>query len=190
MSDLVPVEEEELVSTQMELELAARWDRVNDIVTLYLKGEPIPKIAKKLKLKIAEVQDFINEWKADIRHNQPIQVKARDSVHNADQHFTALIREFYDVVEDAKDTGNLSARNTALKSIAELEAKRVEMLQKTGLLDIEAMGEAVIENEKKMKILVDLLRGRVEECRSCGPIIERELSRLSQKYDTVQGEQV
>jgi len=160
-----------------ELEKAAHWEGLDKVIQLYLEGNTPPMIAKRLGLRVKDVDKYVEEWRFYVRNNSSIQDRARDSIHNADAHFDKIIRELWQLIEDADD--NLSAKNTALKTIADTEVKRTQMLEKAGLTDNEAMADLIVENEKKVELVVNLLKTLAADCEHCRPLIINGLSKMS-----------
>jgi hypothetical protein len=64
----------------------------------------------------------------------------------ADQHYAMLIKEAWKTVEDADQAGQLSVKSGALKLIADIEGKRIGMLQEVGLLDNAELATQVAED--------------------------------------------
>jgi len=88
-----------------------------------------------------------------------------------------LIRKTYEVIDSADSSANLTAKTTAIKLIADIESKRLEMLQKAGLLDNKEIAEQIIEMERKHDILIKILK----DIASSHPEIREEImKRLSE----------
>lgn len=168
-----------------ELESAERWTTLDNIVGLYLEGNNAQAIARQLRMKVKDVESYITEWRYYVRNNQSIQDRARDSIHSADAHFNKIVKELWSLIDEADQTGNLAAKNIALKTLADTEVKRTSMLDKAGLADSDSMAELMMENEKKVDKIVVLLRRLTSECDHCRPIILEELSKMSDKAEPV-----
>lgn len=174
-----------LRSVSKELAKAELFERMDEIASLYLKGENVPSIAKKLKLRVSDVESNLQEWRGYIRGNQSIQNKATESLYKVDAHLNEIVKEFWSVIEEAGETGQLSIKNVALKGAADTELKRVEMLAKAGLSDNDSMAELILENEQKIKQVVELLKELSSECAHCRNKIINELHRFSDKAEPV-----
>ena len=162
-----------------DLVIGEHWDVLDKVAKLYIKGSSVPTIAKQLRLRVKDVETYLNEFRYYVRHNEDIQDRARTSVHVADSHYSTIIEELWSVVEEAGMSGNLSAKNVALKNAADVEQKRVVMLAAAGAGDQNALAELMIENEKKIALVTELLRDLAKECPRCKPIIMSKLSKLS-----------
>lgn len=163
-----------------EVELADRWERINQVVAEFLRGNTNPtNIASSTGLKRAEVIDYLNEWRTVIHSDRQIQMRAREALSGADQHYSMLIKEAWAVVEEADRTGQLPQKTAALKLIADIQQKQMDMLQKAGVLDNNEMAEKIIETEEKQQVVVDIIRDVVSQCTKCKPLVFSRLSSVS-----------
>jgi hypothetical protein len=110
-------------------------------------------------------------------NNQAIHARAKEALAGADQHFSGLIKKAYEVIDVADQNANLTSKTQAIKLIADIESKRLEMLQKAGLLDNKEIAEQIVEMERKHDILIKILK----DIASSHPEIRQEImERLSQ----------
>jgi hypothetical protein len=120
---------------------------------------------------------LLNDWRSMVSNNQAIHARAKEALAGADQHYSSLIRKTYEVIDSADSSANLTAKTTAIKLIADIESKRLEMLQKAGLLDNKEIAEQIIEMERKHDILIKILK----DIASSHPEIREEImKRLSE----------
>ena len=142
----------------MSDELVKHLDLVNQVATEYLKGLDSAEISKQLDLPRPKVMALLNDWRAMISNNQAIHMRAKEALAGADHHYSSLIKKAYEVIDSADQTANLTAKTTSIKLIADIESKRLEMLQKAGLLDNKEIAEQIIEMERKHDILIKILK--------------------------------
>lgn len=142
----------------MSDDLVKHLDLVNQVATEYLKGLDATEISKQLDMPRQKVVSLITDWRSMISNNQAINMRAKEALAGADQHYSSLIKRAYEVIDAADQTANLSAKTTSIKLIADIESKRLEMLQKAGLLDNKEIAEEIIEMERKHDILIGLLK--------------------------------
>ena len=116
-----------------EIELVRHLDEVNKVVEEYLKGNDPTKISKNLALPRTRVVAHLNEWKTMASANDAIRARAKDALVAADAHYTRLIQQAYEVIDDASTTANLNAKTAAIKLVMDIEGRRIDMLQKAGL---------------------------------------------------------
>jgi hypothetical protein len=90
-----------------------------------------------------------------------------------------LIKEAWKTVEDADQAGQLNVKATALKLIADIEGKRIGMLQEVGLLDNAELAIQIAETEKKQEILVKILKEVTASCPKCKMDVAKRLSQIT-----------
>jgi hypothetical protein len=168
-----------------ELMPTERMERMNEIVTAHLKGENPTEIAKSFGYKRAEVVGYIDEWKQYAQNNKAIQARAQEAVAGMDNHFAIIIKELWESVSQADINDDYKAKASILKGIADVEGKRVDLLQKAGLLDNSSMGEEVLEMERKQKILIQILREVTSDCPHCKVEVARRLSEVTGRVEAI-----
>ena len=158
-------------------DLVKHLDLVNQVASEYLNGFDASQISNALDIPRPRVMALLNDWRSLVSNNQAIHARAKEALAGADQHYSSLIRKTYEVIDAADSTANLTAKTTAIKLIADIESKRLEMLQKAGLLDNKEIAEQIIEMERKHDILIKILK----DIASSHPEIREEIvKRLSE----------
>ena len=168
-----------------ELEIANNFDRMNKVVSEMLKGNTPSAIAKQLDIPRAQVLSLIDEWKTIVHTDNRIQDRAKEALSAADQHYAMIINQAWDTVEEAGANGQLNIKAQALKLIADVEGKRIDMLQKAGLLENTDLGNQIIESERKQKILIDILKDISGRCNSCKTEVTRRISEITGKVEAI-----
>jgi len=163
----------------MEIELADHFDRMNKVVEELLKGNSPTQIATVTGFKRAEVLEYIEEWKQVVRSDSGARDRAKEAISGADQHYAMLIKEAWKTVEDADQAGQLNVKATALKLIADIEGKRIGMLQEVGLLDNAELATQMAETERKQDILVKILKEVTATCPKCKMEVAKRLSQIT-----------
>jgi hypothetical protein len=161
----------------MSDELVKHLDLVNKVASEYLKGLDASQISKELDIPRQRVLSLLSDWREMAASNQAIHARAKEALAGADQHFSGLIKKAYEVIDVADTNANLGAKTQAIKLIADIESKRLEMLQKAGLLDNKEIAEQIVEMERKHEILIKILK----DVASNHPEIRHEImNRLSE----------
>jgi len=167
-----------------ELELADRWERINKVVEVFLKGTTNPThIARETGFKRTEVQEYLNEWRSVVHSDKLIQNRAREALAGADNHYSMLIAEAWKVVEEANQTQALSHKTAALKLIADIQQKQIDMLQKAGLIENNEIADQIVETERKQEILVGILKEVIADCDHCRKEVSKRLSSVTGKAE-------
>ncbi|NDB58808.1 hypothetical protein EB001_10200 [bacterium] len=168
-----------------EIELVKHLDEVNKVVEEYLKGNDPTRISKELDLPRTRVVAHLNEWRVMASANDAIRARAKEALVGADAHYTKLIQQAYEVIEDATTTANLSAKTTAIKLVMDIEARRIDMLQKAGLLENKELAEEMIEIEKRQEVLVGILRDIASEHPDVRDLIMSRLSTIAKEGEVI-----
>ena len=140
-------------------------EKVNEIAIEYLSGKTYTEIAKLKGIKRSEVEAYVEEWKSLASNNRAIRQRAQDALAGADLHFTSLIAKAYEVMDEASLTSNLNAKTNSIKLILDIEARRIELLQKAGLLNNKELAESLVEMETKQEAFKQILQKVL--CPSC-----------------------
>ncbi len=163
-----------------EAALVNHLDLVNKVASEYLKGSDASEISKILDIPRVKVTELLTDWRVMAANNQAIHARAKEALAGADQHFSSLIKKAYEVIDSADTTANLTAKTTSIKLIADIESKRLEMLQKAGLLDNQELADELLETERKQEILISILKEVTSSCESCRPKVLSKLSQVNE----------
>jgi len=163
----------------MEIELADHYDRMNRVIEELLKGNSPTQIATLTGFKRSDVIEYIDQWKEVVRSDSGARERAKEAISGADQHYAMLIKEAWRTVEDADQSGQLNVKATALKLIADIEGKRIGMLQEVGLLDNAELATQIADTERKQEILVKILKEVTATCPKCKLEVAKRLSQIT-----------
>lgn len=161
------------------------FDLMNKVVELSLKGYNPTQIAKELDIKRTEVLNLMDEWKLFAHEDKQIRERAKEAIVESDHHYAMLMKEAWKTVDDADGAGDLRSKTAALKLVADIQTKQMEMLQKAGLLDNAELGNQIAETEAKQEILVGILREVTSKCEHCRLEVATRLSRVTDKVEPV-----
>lgn len=157
-----------------ELEEADYYVNMNRVVEMYLKGETnATKIAKGLSLPRRDVLDYIAAWKDIAKNSDKIKDRAAEALTAMDKHYDMIIKEMWDIVEGG---GDPRTRATVLKSLADVEAKRQETLQKAGLYDDAGISEQLVQMEEYTDGIKNALFAVIREYPQTKAFIMEQLS--------------
>jgi NADH:ubiquinone oxidoreductase subunit E len=159
-----------------ELDLVKHLDTVNKVVGEYLKGNDPTKISKELDIPRTKVVSLIKEWQVVASDNTAIRARAKEALAAADEHYSRLISKAYEVIDEATTTADLRGKSGGIKLVMDLESKRIEMLQKAGLLENKELAEEMLEIERRQQILMTILK---EIAAEHPEIRDKVMSRLS-----------
>ena len=168
-----------------EEDLVKHLDKVNTVVEEYLKGNDPTKISKDLSIPRTQVVQLINEWKVMASANDAIRARAKEALAAADTHYSKLISKSYEVIDEASMINNLSAKTTAIKLVMDIESKRIDMLQKAGLLENKELADEMMEIERRQDVLMAILKDIASEYPQVRDEIMRRLSSIAKKDEVI-----
>ena len=168
-----------------ELEVAGQFDQMNKVVEELLKGSTSSQIAKTTGLTRVQVDNHIKTWKELVQDNTAIKARAKEALAGADEHYSMLIKEAWKTLEQADAQDALPVKTQALKLIADIEAKRIDMLNKAGVLEDNSMADQILESERKQDILIGILRDVTSSCDHCKWEVSRRLSQVTGQVEAV-----
>lgn len=160
-------------------------DEVNKVVEKYLQGNEPTQISKELAMPRQKVVAHIQQWREMASDNAAIRARAKEALVGADTHYTKLISKAYEVIDDATTTANLNAKTAGIKLVMDLESKRIDMLQKAGLLENKELAEEMVEIERKQDVLKDILRDVASTHPEVRDLIMRRLSTISNDREVI-----
>lgn len=160
-------------------------DQMNKVVAKYLEGNDETKISKMLSMPRQKVVSFLNEWRQMAANNAAIRERAREALVAADTHYSKLIGQAYEVIDEATQTSNLTAKNSAIKLVLDIESRRIDMLQKAGLLENKELAEEMMEIENRQEILVGILKDIASEHPEIRDKIMRRLSSAAKPGEVI-----
>lgn len=168
-----------------EDQLVEHLDQVNKVVEKYLSGADATQISKELMMPRQKVVGFINEWRAMAADNAAIRARAKEALVGADTHYSLLIGKAYEVIDEATTVANLQAKTAGIKLVMDLESKRIDMLQKAGLLENKELAEEMVEIERKQEVLVTILKDIASEHPEIRDKIMRRLSSVAKDTEVI-----
>ena len=166
-------------------DIVKHLDQVNRVVEEYLKGNDPTVISKQLTIPRTQVVALINEWKVMASANDAIRARAKEALAAADTHYSKLVSRTYEVIDEASMTNNLSAKTAAIKLVMDIESKRIDMLQKAGLLENKELAEEMAAIEKRQEVLMLILKDIASEYPQVRDEIMRRLSDVAKSNEVI-----
>ena len=168
-----------------EIELADQFDQMNKVVSEFIKGSNVNEIAKQFELKPVQVSNMLNAWREIMHSDNGIRERAKEALGAADQHYSMVINEAWNTVNQANAQDDLRTKAQALKLVADVEQKRIDMLQKAGVIEKNEMADAILETERKQEVLVGILRDVTSSCPQCKQEVARRLSEVTNRVEVI-----
>lgn len=168
--------------TELSLREEGYNDKMHQVITLHLEGRNASYISRHLSVQRKDVLTYIEAFKEIAKDDGLLRARAQEVVHEFDQQHNRIISELWEVVEETED---LKTKATALKSLSDIAAKRVEVLQKSGLLSDAALGDEMAELEEKQEKLIAILREETANCPKCKIAVARRLADATGKVEPI-----
>lgn len=168
-----------------EIDIVQHLDEVNKVVAEYLKGSDPTKISKDLNMPRTRVVAHLNEWKVMVSANDAIRSRAKEALAAADAHYGKLISKAYEVIDEATMNNNLSAKTAGIKLVLDIESRRIDMLQKAGLLENKELAEEMLQIEKRQEVLIAILRDIASEYPQVRDEIMKRLSDIAKSDEVI-----
>ena len=168
-----------------EIELASSFDQMNLVVGELLKGKNPTEISKALGIKRSDVLVHIETWRELVSGDSRTMERAKEALAGADQHYSMIIQRAWETVDQADANQQYGTKASTLKMIADVEQKRIDMLQKAALLDHNEMSTQLLETERKQKILVDILKDITSSCDRCKVEVSKRLSEVTGQVEPI-----
>ncbi len=162
-----------------ELEVIQYYEDQNRVVELYIKGATKTDIKKQTGFSFHKIDKFLAEFKEYAAQDVAIRERARGIVLELDSHYTSIIRDSYEAIEQLKFNDDPKSVLSGLKGIADIQAKRMELLAKAGLLADNSLGDQIAEAERKQEILVGILKAIAKKHPEIAREISSELSQVT-----------
>jgi hypothetical protein len=80
---------------------------------------------------------------------------------------------------------NLSAKTAAIKLVLDIESKRIDMLQKAGLLENKELAEEMVEIERRQEVLIGILKDIASKYPNIRDEIMSKLSEISKPSEVI-----
>lgn len=159
--------------------------RIDEIAKYKMEGMTDAAIAKRMGLKRVQVIEGFNQWKDMLLQDGMARDFARDHLNVMVRHYDRIIHKSYQVLDDLDnmvfDEKVSAQKNATLKNIADYEARRVDALQKAGLLDAQDLGDELAEREEREAVIIDILKNYL--CDDCKKVVAHQLGQLTNKVE-------
>lgn len=157
---------------------------MQEIIDLQLSGLRPGEIAKRLGVSIKEVNSIIDTWKEVAMDDRALKERAKEVLAGADVHYSKLIQGYYEIINEVDSFGQtspqlLAQKANAIKGIADLEAKRFQMLKDMGLATDAETAAYQADLERKIAVIEKVLRNVVGDCDHCRPKVRQALAEIS-----------
>lgn len=157
------------------------FKEMEKVASMMLKGHSEYTTARRLNMKAVEVRALWSQYKERLTNDSMATDVARDHLNLMVKQYDSLIAKANQNLEDLESLTydeKISAQiNATIKTIGDLQAKRVDTLQKAGLLDAGELGEELAQREEREQQLLNILRNDL--CADCKVVVRDKLTAMS-----------
>lgn len=173
--------------SEIELYDSNQFDLMEKVAERRLRQETPNAISKALGIPIKHVNALYEQYREILRNDSETRDIAIDMLNMMIKHYDQLIAEYYKLLDklESENFGHQIAAqiNSALKEIGNLEAKRLDSVQKAGLLENSELGDELVEAERKQELLISILKNDL--CAICKPVVARRLEAVTGKVEVI-----
>lgn len=163
----------------MTTDILTHLEEVNRVASEYIKGLNETEISRELDIPKARVSSLLREWKTMASNSEAVRARAREALSSADTHYSRLIKQAYEVIDEATINSNLGAKTNAIKLVLDIESKRIDMLQKAGLMENTELAQKLLETERKQELIMGILKDIATKYPSIKNELLQKLSEVS-----------
>lgn len=160
---------------------SVRFQQMEKVSDLAMEGMNETEIAKHTGLKRKEVITLLDDWRTALSNDTEARDMARDHLNMMGKHYDKLIKKFYELIEELNTLSFnhqvAGQKNSAIKAIAELEAKRLDAFRQAGLLDSAELGDELAKWEEEKDMVIGILKSDL--CPACTTNISHKIAKLT-----------
>lgn len=165
---------------------------MEEVARLMMRGLSEYQVARRTEFKVVEVKALWAQYKERLANDPLAGDAARDHLNLMVRQYDELIAKLHDNLGDLEDLEygvNTSAQiNATTKNIGDLQAKRVDLLQKAGLLDAHDLGDELAEREEREAKIIKILQHDL--CKPCQVHVRDKITELTGIVEgTVEGDE-
>lgn len=157
------------------------FQMLEKVADLAMQGKSEYQIGRALSIKAVEARAYMRQWQDLLNDDMASRDAARDHLNTMVVRFEKLIEQANENLQNLQalvfDEKISSQINATLKNIADFDAKRVDLLQKAGLLDAHDLGDELAEREEREAMLLNILRNDL--CPECRMVVARRLQEVT-----------
>lgn len=145
-----------------------RFVEMNEVIKLYIQNVNPTQIAREVGIRRVDVLNHIENWRHSAVGSEAMKDRVDELISTMDEHYSMLIRKAYEIIDEVdelkksdKETMTrsqmLSQKKGALDLIAKLEKDRIDILQKSGLLEAADVGDQLADMQAEMDDMMELM---------------------------------
>ena len=179
--------------TETEYELQLRIEQSNElknrVITLTAEGKKPSEISKLTGLTLREQREINEEFRRLARSSEYINTRSKEIIAYGDVHYNSIIERMNEVYEQAELNGDTKLQAEILGKMAAVESKRIEFLQKAGIINDKGIGEEVARVEARQEQLINILKEVKDKYPEASQYIRERLLEITGTVEVVRADQ-
>lgn len=167
------------MSNELELPEDQIAERNMEVVKLTAEQRSKEYILSATGVPPAEQRKINEQYKTFIRNDMWTSNRSREIIGYMDEHFSSIIVQLYEVITAAEMADDMKLKASTLKLIVETEGKRVDALQKAGVLSAQNIGDDIAESNARQEKIVEILKDVAREWPDAGKYIAERIAEMS-----------
>lgn len=161
------------------------YDRLVDVGRMHMRGRSAKEIAEHFEVSTRQINKDIEEWKAlnqrMMRESGSFAQQLTDIIAEVDQHWRMVIREAWEIHEDAKADMARKDQLAALKMVADIEKNRAVVFGDAAKQQDEQLIAELEETQWQVEQVQKLLRRIADDHPEIARVIYEGLSTISKE---------
>ena len=163
------------------------FENIEKVAELKNQGVKDTQIGKILGLQRKEVIAYYEDYKTLLKNDSDAHDRAMDLLNVMVEQYDHLIGEYWSLIKKIRletfDDKYAGQENKALSQIGDLIAKRLDAVQKAGLLEAGELGSEYADIEEKANLLISILRSDL--CNDCRARVKDKLAVATNQVEAV-----
>lgn len=163
------------------------WDEIEKVASLKNKGWTDAAVAKSTGLLRKEVKSLYQHYRELLVNDGEARDRAIDMLNVMIEQYDVLIKEHWELISKIRNESfddKWSAQEAkVMAQVGDLIAKRMDMVQKAGILEATEMGDEYAEIEEKANLLISILRSDL--CNDCRKRVQHKLQVATNQVEAV-----
>lgn len=170
---------------ELEQSYDVEVERRMSVIKHKAAGKTPAEIQRLTSIPPREQREIQAEFSKYAQNDLVSQQRAKDVVAYFETHQNDIIRKLYDTADDARDSGDYKEEAKILKTIADVDAKKVDLLQKAGVLSASGIGDDFARMEEEKEAIKQVLLEVAQEYPEAGRLIKEKIAQLYNHVESI-----
>lgn len=146
------------MSNELELLAEKEMKEAAEVIGLLSQGKTPTQINSLTGVPPRRQREIKEAWFQHLCSDRYAGERSKQLIGMADEHYSHLISEMYDVADQANSQGDYKVRKEALKEVANIEKIRIDFFQKAGIISENSLGNNLAEMHEEVERVKEVLK--------------------------------